>query len=80
MIFQLRNKKHEVQDFAQACKIFCDARDESGQGASRFPDGFILNEQGVKTHRISYNGKIWLGTKYIMGGDDKNVVVFDPRS
>lgn len=44
---------------ALASRIYCTARDESGEGASTFPQG------EWRGHRISYNGRVWDGDKAI---------------
>lgn len=48
-----------VADFAQASRIYGERRDESGEGASTFADGAVLDDRGVRIGRISYNGRIW---------------------
>jgi hypothetical protein len=50
-----RRMKTEVMDLQEAVDIYCHQRDNSGEGASTFPDGKI--EGGYK---ISYNGRVWL--------------------
>lgn len=47
---------------AEASRIYCQLRDESGEGASTFPEG------RAAIYRVSYNGKVWLGAN----------VVYDP--
>ena len=62
-------KRHNIKvaSLEEASRIYCTLRDESGEGGSTFPEG------KVGDHRISYNGKVWLG-KWKVG--DKPV--FDP--
>lgn len=48
----------DVADFAEASRVFSHLRDESGEGASSWPEG-QLRSHGVKFARISYNGRIW---------------------
>lgn len=48
-----------VPDFAEASRTYCARREESGEGASTFSDGLVLNEHGDHIGRISYNGRIW---------------------
>lgn len=38
-----------------ASAAYCRLRDESGEGASTFPQG------KAAIYRISYNGRVWLG-------------------
>lgn len=54
----------EVADLAEASRVYCDARDKSGKGASQWPNG------KVDGFHISYNGKVW--------NADKTAVIFDP--
>ena len=49
---------------AEASRVYCHLRDESGEGASTFPEG------RAAIYRISYNGRVWLGKS----------VVYDPRA
>lgn len=56
-----------VESLEAAQIIFCKMREESGEGASTFPDGKI-NADG-KVYRISYNGRLWEGTAYVPGAE-----------
>lgn len=49
----------EVTNLADAQRVYCSLRDESGEGASTFPDGRVDN------YRISYNGRVWDGNSPI---------------
>lgn len=46
-------------------------REQSNEGASTFHEGKILQERAdgslEQTHRISYNGRVWLGTEWKLG-------------
>lgn len=53
---------------ADAVAAFRDARDDSGEGASTWPNGSLT--VGGKTYHISYNGRIWDGEKSV---DPKNL-------
>jgi len=75
----LKKKTYQVSTIEEASKIFCDLRDKSGQGASKWPNGEIFDDNGNQTHYISYNGRVWVGKGYTMQGGDKNISVFDPR-
>lgn len=58
-----------VKDFAslaEASKYYLDVQDQSGEGASTFKDGKIVD--GRKKLRVSYNGRVW----------DGETIVFDP--
>lgn len=66
----------EVADLKQASDVYSLMREKSGHGASRFPEGQLFDAKGVQTHYVSYNGKVWPGTKYIMGG--VNVPAYNP--
>lgn len=47
-----------VGSLADASAIYARMRDASGDGASSFPPGAIFID-GIETHRISYNARIW---------------------
>lgn len=46
------------ESFAEASRLYCAARDESGGGVSTFPEGKIRHFHRT-TARVSYNGKVW---------------------
>jgi hypothetical protein len=50
-----RRHSIDVASLEEASRVYCELRDESGEGGSTFPEG------KVGKHRISYNGKVWLG-------------------
>src|SRR3546814_4901224 len=54
-----RRHKCEVTSLAQASQVYGRLRDESGEGASTFPDGKITGAGAAL--RVSYNGRIWQG-------------------
>ena len=62
-----RRHSINVASLEEASRIYCTLRDESGEGGSTWPEG------KVGAHRISYNGKVWLG-KWESGAKP----VFDP--
>lgn len=62
-------------DIAEASRLYSEARDGSGEGASTFPEGEIL-EDGKAIARISYNGKVWAPRPW-QSGDEP---LFDPYS
>jgi hypothetical protein len=55
----------EVADLPAASREYQRIRDESGEGGSTFPEGIVKGGSG--TYRISYNGRVWLGRKYVQG-------------
>jgi hypothetical protein len=63
-----RRHKIEASDAAEASAIYCKLRDESGEGASTWPNGRFGK------YHISYNGKVWSG-KF---GDPNRTLVFSP--
>jgi len=48
-----------VADHAEASDLYSRRRDDSGEGASTFADGRIVDGRGRDVGRISYNGRIW---------------------
>lgn len=70
-----RRKPVEVADFAEASRLYAEARDKSGQGASRFPEGAII-EGGEVIARLSYNAKVWAPGPWKSGAEP----LFDPYS
>jgi hypothetical protein len=50
-----RRHRLEVTSLAEASRIYGELRDDSGEGASTFPDGRVGH------YRISYNGRVWDG-------------------
>ena len=56
-----------VSDYAEASRIYCERRDESGMGASGFGDGRIVAPTGAHVARISYNGRVWPPGKWKTG-------------
>lgn len=58
----------EVKSLEEASRVYCDLRDQSGEGSSTWPEGKI-----DRKFRVSYNGKVW--DREWMAGD---LPVFDP--
>ena len=50
-----RRHSIEVASLEEASRIYCELCDEAGEGYRTWPEG------RVGKHRISYNGKVWLG-------------------
>lgn len=48
-----------VSSLKEASEVYCAARDKSGLGATRWFEGVVVNDQGTKIARISYNGRVW---------------------
>ena len=44
---------------SDAATLFEHLRDESGEGASSWPDGRVVNRESGERFRISYNGRVW---------------------
>lgn len=57
----------EVKSLEEASRVYCELRDESGEGSRTWPEG------KVGQHRISYNGKVW--DRLALAGAE---VVFNP--
>lgn len=47
-----------VETLADASRRYCERRDQTGLGASTFPEATLIRE-GIVVGRISYNGRIW---------------------
>ena len=62
-------KRHniEVASLEEASRVYCTLRDESGEGASTWPNGTVTGG-----YRVSYNGRIWLGK------DSARICVYNP--
>lgn len=61
LVIGKRHKSHHAT-IVDAQAKYCELRDESGEGASTWPDGRISDP----THqilRVSYNGRLWDGDK-----------------
>ena len=59
MILKIGNRAAiTVANFHQASTAYATARNESGEGASTFPDGVIMAD-GQPVARVSYNAKVW---------------------
>jgi hypothetical protein len=54
-----------VKDLREASAVYQQLRDESGEGCSTLPDAFVT--RGPSVYRISYNGRVWLGSKAYAG-------------
>jgi hypothetical protein len=54
-----------VADLREASALYQQLRDDSGEGCSTFPDAFVT--RGPSVYRISYNGRVWLGSKAYAG-------------
>lgn len=60
IVLKIRGEKpFKVATLADASAIYQRYRDESGEGASTFPDGKLA--VGARSLKISYNGRIWDG-------------------
>lgn len=59
-----RYKDRQCADLNCAQRAYVHLRERSGLGASRFPEGVVLDERGVHVARISYNGRAWANEKW----------------
>lgn len=59
LFIQIARKRFHVASLAQASQLYCQARDISGEGASRVPEGKVVTAEGRLVARISYNGRVW---------------------
>ena len=50
----INHTKHEGETLEEMSKIYCEKRDNSGQGASKFTP-VVIRENGVPIAHISYN-------------------------
>ena len=60
----IKKDRYQVHDLADAAEVYSTLRDHSGLGASKWPEGFIIEKQtaadpGEMIARISYNGRVW---------------------
>jgi len=60
----------QVRDLIEASREYQRVRDQSGEGASTFPEGRVKGASG--SYRVSYNGRVWLSRKWTEG--DKPVL------
>jgi hypothetical protein len=54
----------DVRDHAGASRLYGERRDDSGEGASTFHDGEVVDDAGRVVARISYNGRVWAPGAY----------------
>ena len=75
MTITLKIGRVAIQRFAtlaEAKKFYCEARNASFQGASTWPVGKVYTDE-KRTHTISYNGRVWLGTESQTGMNEVEV-------
>lgn len=58
MTIKIKGKTHEVKGLADASALYCQIRDESGEGGSTFRPA-VVRQNGKGIARISYNGNVW---------------------
>jgi hypothetical protein len=76
MILKIGNRAAvEVASFEQASRIYAQYRDASLEGASTFPDGYILDGDRIIA-RVSYNARVWPPA----GWREGQTPLFDPRA
>ncbi len=66
----------EVATLQEASVRYESERDASGEGASTFPDGDVLDPDGRTIARVSYNGRVWPPGPY----DPAATPLWDKRS
>ena len=59
MKLRIGTKLIEVEDLMEAQQVYCEQRDESGEGATTFPPGQVFCDPRTLVARISYNGRVW---------------------
>ena len=64
MFLQVGGRHYQIATFEQASRMFCIARDKSGEGASTIPSPKIVDERGAVIAYVSYNGRVWPGAEY----------------
>lgn len=64
---KIKGKNHTVLSLAAASKLYCELRDKSGLGASRFPDAEVIGYDDKPAARISYNGRVWAPGPWVPG-------------
>jgi hypothetical protein len=79
----IRNVVYGADDLALLSKIYCLARDVSGEGNTQFLP-VNVRENGVEIGHISYNGRIWdqpitEGYLWVGGCCDRSKIIYDNR-
>lgn len=69
MFLQIGLRRYEGP-YKQASAMYCEARDQSGFGASEMPSVKIVNEAGKTIATISYNGRVWQDKTMICEGQN----------
>lgn len=67
LFIQVGQRRYQVASLQQASEMYCTARDASGFGASRVPEGKVVTAAGRLVARISYNGRVWPPEKWFPG-------------
>jgi hypothetical protein len=53
-----------VETLEEASRVYCKLRDESDEGSSTFPEGRLYDTSGEQIAYVSYNGRVWSGSKH----------------
>jgi hypothetical protein len=59
IFIQIGRRRYQVDGLEQASRMYCTARDASGMGVSKVPEGKVVTAEGKLVARISYNGRVW---------------------
>jgi hypothetical protein len=76
IFIQVDGRRYQVASLEQASQMFCTARDQHGEGASKTPTPLIVDEAGEVIGHVSYNGRVWPGGAYAAG----TVPLYDNRA
>lgn len=49
----------EVVNLNDVSALYWNVREDSGEGASTFPEGIVKNMRGEVVARVSYNARVW---------------------
>lgn len=60
--FRIQNKDYTGATLADVSATYSRLRDESGEGASTFPEARVSDAAGKIIGYVSYNGRIWART------------------
>lgn len=73
--FTIRGKEYQAATLAGISAAYCKARDESGEGASRWPSAPVYQDR-VHVGDLSYNGRVWSLAPW----EPHNLPLYDPAA